>query len=364
MCPTAITPGETEILLDNWYNAIRLNHVSKAEQAKRRVEAKIDGMMEDQTFMISYTLLDYRHHILLKNLDEAEALLQKVEPFKENFDHSLTYYYYFFQGLYFWTIGQYHDALNFYKKAKKRLEHTKDDVEKAEFHYRIATVYYDLRKSLLSINHVNIAQGIFHKYQEFQNKDADCENLLGVNCIALKQFEDAEEHLLFALDLAQKSDDEELLLLIKYNLGYLYSEQNLSSIAIRYLKDVYKRQFYNPKTLFLLTREYLKTDQPKKAFPILEEGLRVCKEIENTEYFYHLNMIKALHSDHSIEELERIIMDGIKYFESEDLWYFVQEYSERLANIFYNTNNHEKASDYYHLGHVAKDKLFFREALK
>ena len=66
----------------------------------------------------------------------------------------------------------------------------------------------------------------------------------------------------------------------------------------------------------------------------------------------------------STEELEKSVLAGIVYFEKEELFDCIEEYTDRLADRFYNENNHEKASKYYHMSKEARHKQMSKGALK
>lgn len=57
------------------------------------------------------------------------------------------------------------------------------------------------------------------------------------------------------------------------------------------------------------------------------------------------------------EQFERVALEGIKYFEREELYYNVQEYYEALATKFYEEDEHSKASKYFHLGLRARKSI-------
>ncbi|WP_235633167.1 hypothetical protein [Bacillus altitudinis] len=53
----------------------------------------------------------------------------------------LEYYYNFFQGMYEYTQGEFLKAIVFYRRAEKRLDQAGDELEKAEFYYKMAEVF-------------------------------------------------------------------------------------------------------------------------------------------------------------------------------------------------------------------------------
>lgn len=57
-------------------------------------------------------------------------------------------------------------------------------------------------------------------------------------------------------------------------------------------------------------------------------------------------------------------MEGISYFEREELYDWVKEYAYLLGNIFYCSENHDKSSKYLHIALDADKKSIERRALK
>ncbi|MGM2776523.1 tetratricopeptide repeat protein, partial [Bacillus cereus group sp. Bce015] len=90
-----------------------------------------------------------------------------------------------------------------------------DELEQAEFYYRIATFYHHTYNMLASIEYANKSRAIFSKYEGYEVKTAFCNSLLGGCCIYLKQYEQAEEYLQSAIDLLQKNKEEDSLLYVK-----------------------------------------------------------------------------------------------------------------------------------------------------
>ncbi|WP_202077699.1 hypothetical protein [Caldalkalibacillus salinus] len=361
---TTITSEEIAFLLNDWYKQIRSHNVSKAELIRENIHERRDHIRMDQDSHHFYTLLEFRHHLMTDRFSEYESLLATVERHRRDLNDTLQYYFHFFKGLYFWRIGQFTESLEQYRAAEKHINHVPDHIEEGEFHYRVAAVNYDIGKNVVSIEHTRKAQYIFNNYIGHGVKYADCENLLGVNCIAVKQYEDAEQHLITALDIAQKNNDEDLVTHVKYNLGYLYSEQSLSEVAIRHLNDIYNKQADRYKTCFLLAREYFRVNKNNKAYQMVADGLESCRALNNEEYLHHLNILEAYYSNRELHELEPIMRKGIDYFNKEDLWAFAQEYSEKLAQKFYQNRDYEQASHYFNISLEAKRKITEKEALK
>ena len=66
----------------------------------------------------------------------------------------LSYYFYFFKGMYEMRRGNQDTAFHHLKLAEDKLDLVHDDIEKAEFHYKTGCLYYNIRSTLLSIHHL------------------------------------------------------------------------------------------------------------------------------------------------------------------------------------------------------------------
>ncbi|MDI5788264.1 hypothetical protein PO124_07050 [Bacillus licheniformis] len=51
----------------------------------------------------------------------------------------------------------YTNAINYYKLAEEKLRTIPDQIEIAEFHYKLAIAYYQIKQNFLSLNHAKTA---------------------------------------------------------------------------------------------------------------------------------------------------------------------------------------------------------------
>ncbi|MFY0126257.1 tetratricopeptide repeat protein [Bacillus cytotoxicus] len=275
-------------------------------------------------------------------------------------DVFLQYYYHFFKFIYAMETGNYNDAKEHHDYADELLKDISDVYEKAEFHYRTALYYYYIDQPILSIRYATKAKDFFSKNVGYEVKTAACENVLGISCIALKQFEAAEEYLLAAINTFKKQSEEDSVLKVKYNLGLLYADQNLSELAIRYLLDAFEDEEHDYKTMFLLAREHLKLGKSEIAKTYIEKGLKASTK----EYYYHFSILQNMYSEHSLEKVESVVNEGVSYFKQQSLWGYVQEYAEALAVKLYNEKEEMKSNQYFYMSYEAKKILEEKGALK
>ncbi|SFI36595.1 MULTISPECIES: Rap family tetratricopeptide repeat protein [unclassified Bacillus (in: firmicutes)] len=351
-------------LLNDWYQEIRTQHVIKATQLKKELDERIHTIEEDQNLLLYYSLLDFRYRVLTDGFSISKNSFDKIESFTTPTDNFLAYYYHFFKAVHSTILTNYNEARKHYEKAESLLENVSDEVEHAEFNYRVASFYYQMYQPLLAIQYANKANEIFSKHEGYEVNVALCENVLGLSCSELKQHEQAEEYFTSAINILQKEGNETLTLRVRHNLGLLYASQNLSPLAIRHLSEVSIKIPNHFKSIFIEAREHYKLGALEKARELIETGLKICGELENDEYKHHFLILNALCQFSTVENIEKVVLEGIPCFERENLVEYVQEYSEMLAMEFHKKGNIEQAEKYFHKAYEIRQKLLEKGALK
>ncbi|BCC15143.1 tetratricopeptide repeat protein [Bacillus cereus] len=358
--------------LNDFYQLMLSQQLLKASELKKEIDEKIEQIKDvkeeekqHQNLLLYYSLLDFKYKMLTDRVsirkDSFDAINDSID---ETTDTLISYYYHSFKAEHALLFSNYNEARRQYEEAESLLGHISDELEHAEFYQKYAVLHHHISQMLTSIEYTNKAKEIFEKHAGYEVKVASCENTLGTACIFLKQFEKAEEHLNRSIDLLKKHNEDKLILVVRHNLGLLYATQNLSTLAIRHLSEVTEKIPTHFKALFLQAREHYKLEETAIAKKLIEKGLKVCQEAGNAEYVYHFNILRSLNDDAAVELLEEEVKKGITYFKDQDLWDYVEEYSEVLAVRFRKLKDHEKVSDYFDVCYEAKQKLLSKGALK
>lgn len=349
-------------LLNNWYREILSQNLIESRRLKFEIDEKIENMEVDpsQTLFIYYSLLCFRYQILVNNLWDAKYTLNNlyVSP-KEQTEDFLSYYYNFFRAIYETDTGNYAEAKLHYQVAEKLLDQFSDEIEKAEFNHKVASFYYHIRQPLLAVRHAIKAKEFFEGKPGYEIKMAGCENILGLASTSLKQYREAEEHFLFALDIlrAYNLEKESFELMVHYNLGLLYAEQNLSEKAITVLGKAFEDKDSDYKTTFLIAREHVKLANKDLASVWITKGLKIARDEQNEEYVHHFSILNEYNQSSDADQLEQTIVPALSYFDSVQLWGYLQDYAEKLASEFYKADDEKRASKYYFMAHTSKHKL-------
>lgn len=355
-------------LLNEWYKVILSKQITKAKRMKEEVDEKISVLMveqnrdlQDQNLLLYYSLLDYSYKVLINKSYVTRSDFDAVEKLTtKTIDEYLKYYYHFYKAVHNTMIANYMEAMEQFEEAERLLEYIPNDIEKAEFNYKLGELYYHLQQPLLTIKHVMKAKDIYKKHEDYVINQIECDTILGLASVTLSQFEQGEELFVRCLDMAKKHNCTRLITLIQYNLGFLYAKQGISATAIRHLMDVYKSERPYHKTVFLLAREHFKLNEIEKAQEFLIQGF----ELADVEYTHHFRILRAQYDENYKQSLETAIKDGLNYFESQKLYGFIEEYSGILAKKLYQEGNHEKASQYFNISYDAKELLQKGSALK
>ncbi|EOW9527325.1 tetratricopeptide repeat protein [Bacillus cytotoxicus] len=349
-------------LLDEWYQKMLSQQLDKAMVLKKEIDDKFSNRKKHTDSFIYYSLLNFRYQMLTGDFEKG---LEGFDYIKDMPDCFLKYYYHFFQFIYHTETGNYNCAEYHRELVANLLDMMPNEAETAEYHYRIALYHYYLSQPTLAIHYATKALEYFSSQEDYETKVGACKNTLGMACVTLEQFEMAEEYLISALNTFQQLNEHTLVLKVRSNLGVFYAEQNLSDLAIRHLTEVfrgcqYSKAHYQKRITFLLAREHIKLKKNKEAAFYIDEGLKVC----NREYNYHLNVLKSINNNESIESLEAVVIEALSYFKEQELWKDVQIYTELLAVKWYNMGDKDKASDYYHMGYEARNLLKEKGRLK
>ncbi|MFD3449855.1 tetratricopeptide repeat protein [Microbacteriaceae bacterium 4G12] len=358
-------------LLNDWYVEIRSRHMASAHRMKEQIDVMIQDLkvekqysLQDQNLLLYYSLLDFRYNYLIDHLSVSKNSFDEIEAFGTPTDEFLSYYYHFFKAIHTSVTGNYIEAKNHFDLAEKLLKHVPDEVEKAEFYYKLGAFHYDIQQSLLAIKQVTKSKEMYANYRGYETNIAFCENLLGLACVSLKEWELAEEHFTAAMDQFQRINEKHYILMVRHNLGWLYASQNLSSLAIRYLSEVVKESPKHYKAIYVKAKEHFKLKETETANELIELGLNISHELGQEEYKHRNLILREINNNSPAEQLKNFILAGITYFERENLYSNVQEYYEILALKFYEEDNHVEANKYFYLSCQARKKTFDKEALK
>lgn len=349
--------NETKDLLDDWYQEIKKKNLETAEKQEETIKTKVQSI-EEPELSLRYDLFKAKFLLSLGKLEEAKALLDRVQSLQELLAGELEYYYWDFSGVYNYHLGQLNESMQFYNKGEKLLEKLPlAETEKAELYYQQGLVNSRLYMIPTSINYIYTALPIFDQDYNL-NRSADCHIILGINMVRIRNYKQAESHFKNALKLSDNIQDIETKKVTYQNLGYLNSTRDKSKDAIYFYKKSLEIDSKVIQSIFLVAREYYKLNDLLTAKEWIKKGMNIEQDEVVKDYVYHLKILQFHVSENLTAEYESLLKyEAIPYFKKVQQWDHVAEYAENLADYYFTNSQYKNAGLRYQQAIQAHKKL-------
>ncbi|MCY8513573.1 Rap family tetratricopeptide repeat protein [Bacillus atrophaeus] len=345
------------IKINEWYKMIRQFSVPDAEILKAEVEQEINQMEEDEYLLIYFTLMKFRHQLMLDYLEPVttrvrptiDELLEKIEASNKGISGLLSYYSLFFRGMYEFDKKQYMKAISFYREAEKQLMHVHDEIEKAEFHFKLAEAYYGMKQSHVSMHHVKQALDVYNQYELYKVRKVQCLFVISGNYCDFKRYEKSQPHLEKALELSKELDNKRLISSALYNLGANYSDRGEHSQAEIFLKQAVeiteKEKLSNlPHSLFTYAKVLFKQGKMGEGIQASKKGLSAAVYQGDKLFETLQGYLKALYVD-AVDQ--QGVNNTIEYLEKNKNYSYVEDIACETASVYADSREFE-ISYFYH----------------
>ncbi|WP_144487118.1 tetratricopeptide repeat protein [Bacillus pumilus] len=354
--------------LNYWYTAIKNRRIEQAESIKEEVVEELDRMEENPDVFLYYQLLEFRHYMMIneinvhdiKMLDDDYLSLRKVER-HENLTGMLEFYFYFFMGMYEFRRNELSTAISAYRKAERKLDEVDDIIEKADFYYKMAHVYYAKKQTYFSLNYAERALKIYDKDEEYLEHSLRCRFIVGGNLIDDLRYDEALEIFLRVLDTAEKKSDFLIKGMAHINIGVCYDELEDYDNATFHLDKAldilenYKR-IYLTKILFMLTRIHCKIGNLEQAKYFYFKGTKYSEIMNDEEYQQKFKVLTVLY----FEGDENLIDQCFEYLTKKRLYADIEYLSNDVGQYYEKKGNFELSTFYYKMNiesryHIRKE---------
>lgn len=366
---TKIAYEEVAKMLNQWYVMIKRHEISQAVSIKYDIENQLPNMEENQDLLLYFNLLDYRHKLLTEEFAASNRLFEDIQHQKadmQSTDDMIEYYFFFFAGMYEFHKKDYTNAINYYKLAENKLRKIPDQIENAEFHYKMAVAYYQIKQNFFSLNHATAALKTFKTHDDYIQKAISSEMILGANKLDLFRFDEAEKHYKQALKDATQIENNTLIGMAHHNLGLSCVSRDLLNMAETHFKEALRLQdheesVYGIHSMFELTHVLYKSERFHEAREWYKKGFSRAKKAGEREYLSKFRLIHALYDEHDSLTVEH----ALEYLKTINLWTDIAELTLDIA-LFYKKNGDAKhAAEYFEESHHARDQILKRtEELK
>ena len=357
--------------INEWYYHIQRFNVPDAEAYKEEIKSMLDHMEENQDLLLYFSLMEFRHKLMLDYLNPLEngkeranfkELAMKIKRDQEKLTGLLEYYFNFFYGMYEFENYEYLNAITFYKRAEKKLSLVSDDIERAEFNYKMAEIYYHMKQTHMSMHHIAQAIECYREKDTYTVREIQCSFVIGLNYIDMGCPEKAIPHFQHALEKAADNSTKRLKGSALYNLGLSYFHHNDLSMAIKFFNESihsFKEQGYEHLNkildpLVMLTKSYFKDDQSDLGLFALNYGIELAEKLKDDIFINTFIMLKALYIDNNVNR----ITESMAYLESKSFFANLEDLAKDAAKHYNKAGNIERSNEFY------EKILYFQHQIK
>ncbi|ADV96245.1 Response regulator aspartate phosphatase A [Bacillus subtilis] len=344
--------------INEWYTHIRQFHVAEAERVKLEVEREIEDMEEDQDLLLYYSLMEFRHRVMLDYIKpfgedtsqlEFSELLEDIEGNQYKLTGLLEYYFNFFRGMYEFKQKMFVSAMMYYKRAEKNLALVSDDIEKAEFAFKMAEIFYNLKQTYVSMSYAVQALETYQMYETYTVRRIQCEFVIAGNYDDMQYPERALPHLELALDLAKKEGNPRLISSALYNLGNCYEKMGELQKAAEYFEksvSICKSEKFDnlPHSIYSLTQVLYKQKNDAEAQKKYREGLEIARQYSDELFVELFQFLHALYGKNIDTES---VSHTFQFLEEHMLYPYIEELAHDAAQFYIENGQPEKALSFY-----------------
>lgn len=357
--------------INEWYYHIQRFNVPDAEAYKEEIKSMLDHMEENQDLLLYFSLMEFRHKLMLDYLNPLEngkeranfkELAMKIKRDQEKLTGLLEYYFNFFYGMYEFENYEYLNAITFYKRAEKKLSLVSDDIERAEFNYKMAEIYYHMKQTHMSMHHIAQAIQCYREKDTYTVREIQCSFVIGLNYIDMGCPEKAIPHFQHALEKAADNSTKRLKGSALYNLGLSYFHNNNLSMAIKYFNESihsFKEQGYEHLNkildpLVMLTKSYFKDNQSDLGLYALNYGIELADKLKDDIFINTFIMLKSLYIDNNVNR----ITESMAYLESKSFFANLEDLAKDAAKHYNKAGDIERSNEFY------EKILYFQHQIK
>lgn len=342
-----IASQEVGNMLNIWNLAIQKGDLSAAIEMQDDIDKAIEQMEENQDILLYYQLLSFRLKLKLqnisKNLDKPFFERNAPDEKEEKTNKLMSYYFYFYNGIYHDYLQDYDKALSYFRIAEKKLAYVDDEIEKAEFHYKLAVLFYDLKMTFLSKYHAQIACDTFNAHESYIKRQINCRMLHALNLIDQFEYEKASELFNEAENMIRSINDNHLIIHLYYSMGFLESKRENAEKASAFFRrtlsyeEIEKQMLLKMRCLYELARIEV-SNQSNEVIEWIDLGISLSEQVNHHIFQIKFKLLKELLYETNetqqsnisnlcaeLEErrvwvdLEEILVDVAKYLEEKGL---------------------------------------------
>ncbi len=350
-----IPVAELASLLNDWNMEIKKDHADEAERLFAKAKQAVEEI-DDADILMYYSLLEKRHHILMYNLrgQKGSVSTKSIEGLhgkkEDDLSNRLAYYFDFYEGVYEQHQGNYEVALQMYQSAEKLLDKIPSEIERADFDFKVAWLYYRLSHIMLSLSYIRRALHVYKRHKQYERRTALSYSLVAANLTEIGRYEEALENYRLAEEVLTSEQDDFMLAQHHHNVAILYSFWNKPKESIRHLEKALSHQEYYDSDFFfhstyLISRELCVIGETQRASQYIEAAYAKIKDASHEVFQLKIGIVHDLYLTNApqrfqqIDEKLRKLEEKNEYHEVKELSHFAAKYCEKQAlfekSVFY-----------------------------
>lgn len=350
--------------VSHWYLAVKNNWVGRAKILKEEVEEELKAMEENQDVLLYYSLVSFRHDLMLSYLEpqsvgDIDRKYRDLKKDEEKIPAMLEYYFHFFMGMYEFRRKELVVALTCYRNAEKQLDLIEDEeIEKAEFYFKVSEVYYFMKQTYFSMNYARRAYKIYQKYPTYGERRVQCQFVISGNWLDNMRYDDALEHAEQALKDSKELGKNHLIGSSHFNIGICYNQlEELDKAAEHFQKalDFHRldSHSYELKALFNLAYVKAKQNKMNEAAALYSEGKQLAEKYDNRDIIEKLKLVKGLYLSYDLD----IVRETFEFFKSRSMYADMEEYAIAVADLLTGREEIQAANEFYRIAIEARRQI-------
>ncbi|MEC3608644.1 aspartate phosphatase [Bacillus glycinifermentans] len=350
-------------VLNEFHLAIKKHDIEQAKIFFEKAKSMFAEMEENQNVLVYFSLLEERYRMML--YDARGERLPRQSYFNasqiksiEQTDDMIDYYFYFFEAMHEAYNKNFERAISLYKVAEKKLAKIPDDIEAAEFYFKVSWLYMSLRQNAVSLNYAKDAMNIYKMYDGYKKKLAISQVVMGTNYMQMQRFEDAEEYFAKSIEISKEIGDPFLEAMLHHNISILYSNSDRSQDCILAVQHAlsnpeWRESSYYINSLYMLVREFFKIGETEAALYYYQKGQEELEKNGNKHYEKKINIIYELYCRENVGSIK----DDIHSLDEMNDLDGVYDLSLLISSYYEDKGDYKKALEFAKIAMKAENKM-------
>lgn len=342
-----------------WYSCIVSRDIEHAVELKVEIDKMIEGKELDNNTRTYYQLVNYRHDLLMEDIQKRLSIPVKEVIEEKQSDVLLKYMYYFFTGQDEFYNGRYKSAIRLYHLASKLIDSIDCNLERAEFYHRVGIAYYRLNQYGVAMNYMEESKSIFQELEDGEEKVLNC-NLI-VACIYSEVSNYAKAKSVFENAISESSKFPVTKALLLRANGLNLIRQDKLEEAEEMMKQAleikeHHHSYMGYKTRSDLANIKLRLGRKERGIELLEEAEAYANENENVEFIAKNMITRNLY----VKFDENKLKEALGILEGNEHYFEVFEVAEEIAKYYERINDSQKCVEYLKLSlrmHIKQNEL-------